>query len=638
MKQLFIPIPGSDQWGPAHMLRQVAALLLLICMLLFGAGVTHALLGIRQHNTQLEQRNYEVPWSLMQLQLEMNRFFDAVRLLNAGVIEHDELMLRYDILWSRTPVLLSNQLKDTLSERPDLWLLIQQIEDRVRSVEPMVQALKPGDLNYRLLLAELAPYAEPLARTVTATMHSNVLFYAEYDKAYKSLSQELYVCTLGLGFCALLLLLMLWLELLSYRRRLLQDALTGLPNRFALQHRLGQLIGRRQPFSITLLELEDLDWLVQHFGYDTADQLQSAFARRLQACLLPHEHIALFERKCVVVAEGVLELAEVRAQLSRVRQALAAPEAIARHDFHPTPVIGVVLYPADADNMVDLLARGELALALCRQERLPYVIFDPSMLKEIERRQQLARDLPAALESDSLSLRFHPLADGEGRCAGFRLSLQWRHPHFGMITGPELGRLAEQYQLSEALLLWALNRCCELLPGWQALQSGLFVSLPLPPSLFRSSIRESLLAALKQHGLDGTSLVLELEEAQLEEELHLTQPLVRELRERGIRIMLANFGSGRSSWGQLTRLPLDWLQLDVALCNGIEREGEARRQFQAMLALARLLALPVICCGVHREAEVQVIREQGQAPLLQGDVVSPPLGAIEVKDWLEARS
>ncbi|MDP5293769.1 EAL domain-containing protein [Oceanimonas sp. CHS3-5] len=637
MRRLFIPLPGTEHQGAGHVFKRAGILLLLLCMLLFGIGAAHSLLNIRQHNTLLEQRNYEVPWSMMQLKLEMSRFLDAVRLLHAGAIDHDELMLRYDILWSRTPVLLSNQLKDTLSDRPDLWQLIQQIENRVRAMEPMVKAIRPGSPDYQLLLAELSPYTEPLARTMTATMHSNVLFYAEYDQAYRELGRELYISILGLALSGVLLLLLLGSELLGYRRRLLRDPLTGLPNRFALQHRLQQQVNRQQPFSLTLLALKDYSRCYQQFGFEVADALQQAFARRLEACLLPEEGIALLGRESLaVVANGVLELSDVRVQLSRIRQALSAPESIAQHDFHLTPEIGVVLYPADADNVVDLLARGELALELCRHEQLPYVIFEPSMLKEIERRQQLAADLPAALESDSLTLRFYPLATPSGQCAGLRLSLQWRHPRYGDIGDSELVRVTEQYQLSERLLLWTLSRVGELLPGWRRVQPTLFVSLALSPSVFRFSLGGQLETLLAGYGLEGNALTLEVGEPTVMEAPHQAQSILAELRRPGVRIMLAEFGTGCSRWGPLARLPLDWLQLDASCCSGIEQSEEARSQLATLFGLARLLGVPPVCCGVSSAAERGVIVALGGEPLLQGPFVSPSLAAMEVKTWLES--
>ena len=51
----------------------------------------------------MERYTYDVSWALMQLQLELGRFLNSVEIYHYGGIDHDTLMLRYDILWSRTP-------------------------------------------------------------------------------------------------------------------------------------------------------------------------------------------------------------------------------------------------------------------------------------------------------------------------------------------------------------------------------------------------------------------------------------------------------------------------------------------------------------------------------------------------------
>lgn len=641
MSHPLLPYVGAEtEYGRVHPFKVAAALLLLVVMLSFAGGATHTLIGIRQHNTLLEQRTYEVPWSLMQLQLEMGRFLDAVRLLHAGAIRRDELMLRYDLLWSRTPVLLSSQFKDTLSERPDLWLLIQQIESRVRGLEQQVQALAPGAPDYQSILAELSPYLEPLSRTVTATMHGNVRFYAEYDQAYRLMGKRLYIQIVGLFITATLLLLLLLRELWRYRAQQLRDPLTGLPNRFALQRRMAPMIEQGTPFSVTVLELEDFTQHHHRFGFEVADRLLQAFSQRLQQSLQPHEFIAQFGREGVVVlARGVVELEEVRAQLSRFRQVLMDRESIDAHDFYMVPVIGVVLYPADGDNLVELLARGELALELCKRDRLPYVIFDPSLLKEMSRRQRLARDLPAALESNSLGPSFQPLAElRSGDCLGLQTLLHWHHPGFGMISSAELLRVTEQFQLSERVFLWALKNACGHLRRWQELdEPHLFVSLSVPPSLFGAGLERRILPVLEQHGLEAGSLVLDLDENMVMKDPFEALSVMEALHAAGIRMTLADFGSGCSSWGSLSRMPVSWLKLDPTFCSGIERPGEARQQLEILFGLGRLLQRPLICCGVDREAELRVLRGMEGELLVQGDWVGAPLAAVEVPGWLKRR-
>lgn len=642
MKRILASSPRIDgHYGRVHPFKFAIGGFLLLLIVWLGSHATHTLTNIRQHNTLLEQRTYEVPWSLMQLQLEMGRFLDAVRLRHADAITQEDFMLRYDILWSRTPILLSNQFKNTLSEQPDLWLLIRQIDTRVRELELPIQALQPGTANYLFILTELSPYLEPLSRTVTATMHDNVRFYAEYDQAYRDLGKLLYRQIIGLFIALVLLLLLLFRELRRYWQLQLQNPLTGLPNRFALQRHMTPMIEQGVPFSVTVLELKDFTKYHHRFGFEMANRLLQECCQRLQSSLQPDEFIAQPDPDgVVIVARGIVELEEVRAQLSRFRQALAEKAVIDAYDFYMEPMMGVVLYPADADNLVDILARGELALELCKKNKSPYVFFDPSLLKEISRRQQLARDLPAALDSDSLSLQLQPVVEWPGQqCIGLQVLMSWHHPSFGVISTTELLRVTEQYQRSESLMLWALQSVCSQLAAWQRYSSGsLFISLKVPAALFRAGIELSLLRVLEQYAISPDTLVLEINENVAMQDPREAMNVMQGIRATGMRIMLSEFGSGCSALGYLPQLPLNWLQLDPTFCSGIEHEGGPRRQLETLFSMAQLLQFPLIYSGVDHPVELAVLESMDSTLLVQGDMAGEILLTTEVGAWLKKSS
>ena len=639
MKRLFLSYPRIDgQYGHISIIKFLLGGSLLMVMLYFGGSASQTLGKIREHNNLLEQRTYEVPWSLMQLQLEMGRFLDAVRLRHAAAISQDDFMLRYDILWSRTPLLLSQQFNNSLGDSPELGLLIRQIDARIHELESTVEALQPNSSDYLVILTALSPYLEPLARNVSALMHENVRFYAEYDQAYRHLGKLLYQRIVGFFIALLLLLLLLFRELHRYWILQQQDPLTGLPNRLSLQRYMAPLIEQSQPFSITVLELKDLNHYYQRFGFKVMDKLLKVCCERLQSCLLGHEYLAQpSQGRLIIVGKGVVELADIRAQISRLTHVLSEKAAIDGYDFYMEPLMGVVLYPFDADNLVEIQARGELALELCKQQHKPYVFFDPSLLKEMSRRQQLAKDLPAALNSNSLSLELRPLmAWPERQCVGLQVLTSWHHPIFGPIAPAELQRMTELYQCSESVLLWSLHSICAQLSVWQRQSAGpLFISLALPAALFRSGIEVTLLSVLQKFSIAPTSLVLEIHENIAAADMTAAHSILQRIKAVGIGVILTEFGNGSAPVGPLSQLPLDWLKLDTTFCTGIEHPGEARRQLVTLLAMAEVLALPLICCSVDHASELAVLESLDTHLWIQGDVVSEALLMTEVGDWLQ---
>lgn len=621
-------------------LKTGTALLLLGIMILFAVGATHTLVKIRDHNSLLEQRTYDVPWSLMQLQLEMGRFIDAVRLRHYGAVSHDELMLRYDILWSRTPVLLSGKLSAILDDRPDLLRLVQQIENRIQGLEPQVVALLPNTADYQAILVELIPYFEPLSQTVTATMHNNVRFYAEYDQAYRALSQRLNIQATSLFVSIVLLLLLLLREHVRHQRQQLKDPLTQLANRTAAQRQLNRLIARAAPFSVTLIKIRHFGDISRKFGFEFGDELLQAVACRMTQSLAANEYLARLERdEFLLVAEGLVELEEVRSQVSRIRELIGRKQSIMGHDFYLKPVIGVALYPSDAGTAVELVSHAEIALDLCRRQQAPYVFFDPSLLKEVVRTRQLASDLIVAMENNSLSLNCQPVVElVSGRCLGLEVLCHWHHPEFGVIAQPELVRVAEQFQLSERLVTWVLRLSCQYLKNWHEQgyrQLGLALNIPL--SAFRRELLTRIQEELERTGLKPADLVLEVTEDTVMKDLSGSSVLMDSFAQHGIRLALDGFGSGLSSLGYLSRASFSWLKIDASFMSGIEQPGPARHQLSNLLAIGQVLKLPMMCEGVGTERQRQVLSELNRELLIQGELIMRPLAILEVQAWLKKR-
>jgi len=73
---------------------------------------------------------------------------------------------------------------------------------------------------------------------------------------------------------------------------------------------------------------------------------------------------------------------------------------------------------------------------------------------------------------------------------------------------------------------------------------------------------EGVFAVLKDTGLDGRSLDLELTESVLMNHAESTASILRALREAGIRVTIDDFGTGYSSLSYLRRFPIDAIKID----------------------------------------------------------------------------
>jgi EAL domain-containing protein (putative c-di-GMP-specific phosphodiesterase class I) len=83
------------------------------------------------------------------------------------------------------------------------------------------------------------------------------------------------------------------------------------------------------------------------------------------------------------------------------------------------------------------------------------------------------------------------------------------------------------------------------------------------------------------------------------------------LRQRGIRLLMDDFGTGHSSLSNLHRLPLHAVKIDRSFVAGLPGQTQARGIVSAIIAMAHQLGLQAIAEGVETEEQLAVLRAEG---------------------------
>jgi EAL domain-containing protein (putative c-di-GMP-specific phosphodiesterase class I) len=138
-------------------------------------------------------------------------------------------------------------------------------------------------------------------------------------------------------------------------------------------------------------------------------------------------------------------------------------------------------------------------------------------------------------------------------------------------------------------------------------------------------------AALAEAGIPPSSLILELTESAMIEDVELAIERIGELRALGVSLAIDDFGTGYSSLNYIRRFPADVLKIDRSFTQGVGRgDAETEALTASILDLARILALAPVAEGIEDAAQLSRLRELGCA-LGQGYYLHRPLdaGAVE---------
>jgi diguanylate cyclase len=310
----------------------------------------------------------------------------------------------------------------------------------------------------------------------------------------------------------------------------------------------------------------------------------------------------------------------------RLREAVNGRYSVGAHEVRLSASVGAALAER-GDDAGDVIRAADLALTAAKaRDRGAAVVADLDLLEPYRLRHRLEADLPRAIERGDFHLLYQPIASLSPGAAVRRYEalLRWEHPLHGSVPATLTVDLAEEARVIGRIDRWALGETCRQVASWRRVGIGASVSLNVSPSgLLGPGFADAVFEALALHRLDSSSLVIEVTEHALIEDLEAATAVLNRLRAHGISIYVDDFGTGFSSFTYLERLPLDGVKLDRTLIERLAHERRARAMTAGVIQVAHSLDLTVVAEGVESAEQRRVLAEIG-CDYVQGYLIGRP--------------
>ncbi|WP_171070122.1 EAL domain-containing protein [Methylobacterium terricola] len=417
------------------------------------------------------------------------------------------------------------------------------------------------------------------------------------------------------------------------------DALTGLPNRALLQEGLAEALAQGGGATAVLcLDLDRFKTVNDTLGHAVGDKLLCQVTARLTAAMRDEAAAGT----AILVRLGGDEFALVLRPTTRFRAGRLARrliEAVGRdYDIDGTRVavglsVGLALTPTDGTDPEGLLRAADMALYRAKAEgRGVHRFFEPAMDVAIQARRSVELDLRTALAEQHFALAFQPfLGLSSNRIAGFEALVRWHHPVRGVVSPAAFVPIAEETGMIVPLGAWVLRQACREAARWP---EPVRVSVNLSPVQFRGGdIDATVIAALREAGLDPHRLELEITEGVLLQDSASTLAILHRLKQLGVRIAMDDFGTGYSSLGYLRAFPFDKIKIDRAFVADLSVRPDALAIVRAVTTLADSLGMTTTAEGVETEEQLAHLRAAGCTEV-QGYLISRPVAAEAVAPML----
>jgi len=296
----------------------------------------------------------------------------------------------------------------------------------------------------------------------------------------------------------------------------------------------------------------------------------------------------------------------------------------------PTPLavstsIGIAM--GDRATGGELLRDADVALYQAKARgKNQFVFFDPEMQSDIGRRIELEFDLRSALVGNQFFLVYQPIYNLEDLAiVGVEALLRWQHPSQGTIQPDEFIPILERTGQIREVGAWVLTEACRQTARWHERGDHLDISVNVSRrQLDNELIVAQIEDALAQSGLDATTLIIEVTETALMQDVESAITRLRSIKALGVRIAIDDFGTGYSSLGYLQQFPVDCLKIDKSFTSTITNSSESKALVKTFIQLGRDLGLTTLAEGVETVGQMDLLRDSHVAEV-QGFLFSRPL-------------
>ena len=421
------------------------------------------------------------------------------------------------------------------------------------------------------------------------------------------------------------------------------DTLTGLANRALFTESLTRALARAErhgwPVALFFMDLDRFKNINDTLGHQLGDEALKEAARRISSCIRDSDISARLGGDEFVLLveefEGPTVLIEIA---ERILAAIYQPLSIGGHELNLSASIGICTFPIDAKDAGTLLANADIAMYQAKEQgRNRYRFYSPRFNEHSVERLALETGLRYAIERDELVLLYQPkISIPTGRIVGVEALLRWQHPELGLLRPDRFIPLAEESGLIVPIGLWVLRTACATARVWREAGMPLPVAVNLSARQFHDGrLVADIAGILAAAGLAPGELELEITESTVMQNPEQAVVLMEEMRRLGARLAMDDFGVGYSSIGHLKRFPIDSLKLDRTFVRDLPDDLNDVAITRAVIAMAHTLRIGVIAEGVERQAQLDLLREEG-CDEYQGYLCQPPLALAELVPFVRS--
>ena len=245
-------------------------------------------------------------------------------------------------------------------------------------------------------------------------------------------------------------------------------------------------------------------------------------------------------------------------------------------------------------------------------------------------------ELQKALENNEFVVYYQPKFDlNNKRFISSEALIRWNSEKYGFLNPAKFLGKAEAAGLTHDIDTFVLRKVCENLNdlrrrGKRLLPVSVNFSLY---EFYSNNFLDTIVSIMEEYNIPTDLIEIEITEATSQANQFLSISIIKKLKDRGIRVLMDDFGIGFSNVGNLKKIPFDAVKIDKSFIDDIATDSKAREIVKFLIGLCKVNGMEVIAEGVDDKEQVEILRKS-KCDTIQGFYYSQALSKQDFEKFL----
>ena len=415
------------------------------------------------------------------------------------------------------------------------------------------------------------------------------------------------------------------------------DIASGLYTRNHLIEQLESCIATRSSDAtkpaVIMLSLDNYNELASGIGLAEADMLYSEVGAELKNQLSLDDVLCRYDAQTFCLLTTPIEFPDAVALIRTLLDSVASQLFDINGKHIPCQLsAGLTIVDENAISAYQLISE---ALESLRQANLKGIDFDNTLPQQQQKPQRIidqewTERMRIALKESQFRLFFQPIVSLNSESSDqYSVSVKIARPEGGYSNAAEFMPSAERTGYAKGIDHWIIDEALRILAeeAEQDHYPTLFIKLTQGTLYYEEDI-SWIRRQIESRNIDTAQLVFEINTSSLINHLQQTRILIDDLRPKGCRFAVDDFGNSLNPFQILRHVDIDFLKLDGSLTRDIETNDQNQQLLSYIAHHAHEEEQTVIAQKVEEPNQFFLLKELG-LDYAQGDFLSKPRETVE---------